>query len=264
MPPKSQQPAKAKFPAKAKAPTKVKIPAKAKSPAQDRTRPNTRASTTTLVMDGPIILKEFPIFSKLPAELQLLVWKHSHTSRIVTLKPSKSSFPPLLHACTNSRDECILANYKTWIRDMKTGFVYSAWRDILLLDKTSFSESIDYHNNAFHTMKCKQVNLKMLEPVEKLAFSLQEVAGIWRQECFHCFLSQSLEDFFPNLKELIIILRPGPSGATYDDLYEVKDSTITFLQTSIADIKIAFKHAQEDGYCKDVVLRMMRVENWAR
>lgn len=253
--PKAKSPAKAKAPAKAKVPTKVKTPSKAKAKA---------STATTIVNENALVLlTDFIIFPKLPGELQLMVWKNCHFPRIVTLKPSKSQFPALLHACSDSRQECIKAGYQFYIRDMETGFVISPWKDILLLDRTSFSTSLSYHMNSFHTIKCRQVNADMLKPIEKLAFSVQEVNEIWRQQCFHCFLMTKLSPVFPNLKELIIILRPGPSGADYDDLYEVKDCTSASLKTAMTDIKRVFKNAQDDGKCKDIMLKIMRNEHWS-
>ncbi|KAH6724224.1 hypothetical protein BKA61DRAFT_25820 [Leptodontidium sp. MPI-SDFR-AT-0119] len=218
--------------------------------------------STAVASENDLPFTVFTLFPKLPGELQLIVWRNSHFPRIVTLKPSKSQFPPLLHACSDSRKECIKAGYQFWIRDMKTGFVMSPWQDVLLLDKTSFSASINYHINSFHTIQCRQVKLDMLEPIEKLAFSVHEVMEIWRAQCFHCFLLTKLTEVFPNLKELMIILRPGPLGASYDDLYEVKDCTSSYLKTAIVDVQTTFKNAQEEGSCKGIELKMMRVEKW--
>lgn len=63
---------------------------------------------------------------------------------------------------------------------------------------------------------------------------------------------------------LIIILRPGPLGANYQDLYEVEKSDNPTTQTIIDDTKETFKHAQEDVFFKDVKLKFMRIEKWER
>ncbi|KAH7342702.1 hypothetical protein BKA65DRAFT_586736, partial [Rhexocercosporidium sp. MPI-PUGE-AT-0058] len=239
-------------------------PSKSKtmSPAKASTRSKAKAPITIDSENASTPLLVFTLFSKLPGELQLMVWGNSHFPRIVTLKPSKAQLPPLLHACSDSRKECIKAGYQLWIRDMKTGFVMSPWKDILFLDKTSFSESMSYHINSFHTIRCRQVKLKMLEPIERLAFSVLEVMEIWRTQCFHCFLTNKVAEVFPNLKELIVILRPGPLGADHDDLYEVKDCASPYLKGAIVDVQNSFKNAQNEGSCKDVQLKMMRVEHW--
>ncbi|KAL2075564.1 hypothetical protein VTL71DRAFT_507 [Oculimacula yallundae] len=261
-PAKTKSPVKAKSTTKAKMPTKARSPAKAKSPVKSETAKATESAM--IVRDSrPIIPMEFTIFKKMPLELQLIVWKYSHTSRIVTLKPSKTQFPALLHACSDSRRECILAGYQAFIRDMKTGLVFSPWRDILLLDRTSFSDSVKFHIDSFHTIKCRKFDLKMLAPVEKLAFSLREVMEIWKTQCFHCFLMNKVPAYFPNLKELIIILRPGPLGVTHDDMYEVTDHPLKYIRDFIVDVTKTFNNAQEDGKCKGIKLTLMRTETWA-
>lgn len=78
-----------------------------------------------------------------------------------------------------------------------------------------------------------------------------------------CFLSTKPDEVFPKLKELIIILRPGPLGVGFDDLYEVNTSTSTHLKSAMEDVVNTFKDAQSDGALKGVTLKFMRTEKWA-
>lgn len=71
-----------------------------------------------------------------------------------------------------------------------------------------------------------------------------------------------LEELFPGLKELIIILRPGCEGTDYEDLYEVDDINNEFLKTVVKDVKGAFENAQKEGSCQDMELKFMRNEKW--
>ncbi|KAK0125457.1 hypothetical protein ONS95_000530 [Cadophora gregata] len=207
-------------------------------------------------------LTQFTIFPKLPGELQFLVWQNAIFPRVVTLKPGKPQLPALLHACHDSRRECILAGYQFWIRDMNTGFVISPWQDILLLDKTSFADSMSYHTHSIHTLRCKSIKRSMFKSIERLAFSVDEIVRIWKLECIHCFFVGTLRDWFPQVVEVIILLRLGPLGSTYDDLYEVTNSTSKILDNHIRDITKQFKHAQDCGFCKGVELKFMRNEKW--
>ncbi|KAH7419327.1 hypothetical protein BKA64DRAFT_715831 [Cadophora sp. MPI-SDFR-AT-0126] len=240
------------------------LPAESRVPAKSKSL--TRAKIVLKVNNGPsgafAPLTEFTLFPKLPGELQLMVWKNAQFPRIVTLKPGKPQLPALLHVCHDSRKQCIQAGYQLWIRDMNTGFVISPGHDILLLDKTSFSDSIDYHLNSFHTLRCRSIKRSMLESIERVALSMDEVVRIWKQQCIHCFFVSKLQDWFPNVKELIILLRPGPLGSTYDDLYEVTDSKSTILHSHILDLRDRFEQAQKEDACKGIELKFMRNEKW--
>ncbi|KAG4415868.1 hypothetical protein IFR04_010995 [Cadophora malorum] len=239
-------------------PAEATVPAKFKSSARIKIVSKVNASNSIVVFD----LTEFTLFSKLPGELQLMVWKNAHFPRIVTLKPGMSQLPALLHACHDSRKECIKAGYQFAIRDMNTGFVMSPWQDILFLDQTSFSKSMGYHLNSFHTLRCRSIKRSMLEPIERLALSVSEMVRIWQQQCMHCFFSGKLQQWFPNIKEVIIVVRPGPLGTTYDDLYEVTDSTSPVVHDHIHAIKNQFGYAQKDESCKGMKLKFMRNEKW--
>lgn len=178
--------------------------------------------------------------------------------RIITLKAAK--VPVVFHICSDSRREAIKAGYQIHIRDMKSGLIINPQFDILHLDRASFPNELGYHIHAFHTIKCRNIKKAMLKPVQRLAFSMHEVLEIWKTQCFHCFLLTKPDDIFPELKELIIILRPGPLGAGFDDLYEVNTSTTIHLESAIEDVKKTFKDAQEEGALKGVKLRFMRTE----
>lgn len=78
----------------------------------------------------------------------------------------------------------------------------------------------------------------------------------------HCFFCGKLQEWFPNIKEVIVIVRPGPLGSTYDDLYEVTDSTSPVLHDHIRAIKTQFEYAQKDESCKGIELKFMRNEKW--
>lgn len=71
---------------------------------------------------------------------------------------------------------------------------------------------------------------------------------------------------------VIIILRPGPLGSSFEDLYEVAPTlTLTdndHIQKIMTDIRSCFEHAQT---CKstlvkftNVKLTFMRFEKWIR
>lgn len=64
----------------------------------------------------------------------------------------------------------------------------------------------------------------------------------------------------------MIIIRPGPSGADYNDLYESGDNDNNPRnQMIIDDVKSAFRHAQNSTESKvdwsKVSLKFMRLEN---
>ncbi|KAI6710376.1 hypothetical protein JHW43_007125 [Diplocarpon mali] len=206
----------------------------------------------------------FARFAELPPELQLMVWREAvaGNGRIVTLK--RSTVPAVFHVCADSREEAIKAGYQICVRDFQSGYVIMPELDILFLDQTAFSASTSYHINSFHTLQCRKINKAMLEPVQRLALSVTEVLSIWSTICFHCFLVKDFDGLFPNLTELIIILRPGTLGSGYDDLYEVQESSSAHLNTVIRDIKERFQDAQEDRKALvKVQLRFMRIETIA-
>jgi hypothetical protein len=129
------------------------------------------------------------------------------------------------------------------MRDSNTGILADPKVDILLLDQISFSSKLEYHDDAFHTFQCHRTrtNITMLEPMERIAFTINEVMNIWDRECFHCFLVKEVAVFLPRLTELIIILRLGPHlNINYDNLYEVEDSKHEFHKQFIDDIRSTF------------------------
>ncbi|KAF8854673.1 hypothetical protein BDZ45DRAFT_29102 [Acephala macrosclerotiorum] len=225
--------------------------------------------------------KMFPQFAKLAIEIRLMIWREACVPRIVGMKPAK--IPGIAHACKDSRD---VAKYYMKIRDFKTGVFMDPKMDVILFDRSSFSPEIGYHVSAYHTLRCRNVSSNLFEKVERVALSIDEVLAIWRIECFHCFLTNKMVYYFPNIKELMIILRPGPLGSDYEDLNEVITSNSPFLQTIIDDINSTFSHAQnpkkalaannfngipnihkqepEPNIWKDVKLKFVRLEKWER
>ncbi|PBP27465.1 hypothetical protein BUE80_DR001811 [Diplocarpon rosae] len=210
-----------------------------------------------------LVFDAFTRFAQLPSELQLMVWREAiaGNGRILTLK--KSPVPAVFHACSDSRREAIKAGYQICNQDCQSGYVIQPGLDILFLDRTAFPASTNYHVNAFHTLRCNHINKSMLEPVQRLALSVKEVLSIWNTICFHCFLLKNLDGFFPNLKELVIILRPGALGSGYDDLYEVQESSSAYLDTIIDDIKERYRDALEDHKALGKIqLKFMRIEKF--
>ncbi|PBP18536.1 hypothetical protein BUE80_DR010677 [Diplocarpon rosae] len=212
---------------------------------------------------GELVCDTFTRFAQLPSELQLMIWREARAGhgRILTLK--KSPVPAVFHACSDSRREAIQAGYQICNQDFQSGNVIQPELDILFLDRTAFPTSTNYHINAFHTLQCHHISKSMLEPVQRLALSVNEVLSIWDTICFHCFLLKSLAGVFPNLKELMIIMRPGALGAGYDDLYEVQESSSAYLDTIIDDIKERFRDALEDHKALgNIQLKFMRIETF--
>lgn len=179
------------------------------------------------------------------------------------------------------------AKYHFWSRDFNTGLLAHPKVDILLMDPISFSPKLEYHEDAFHTIQCNRtrINSKMFKPMERVALTIREVMNVWNRECFHCFLTSELDPMFPNLKELIIILRLGPHlHVEYDDLYEVEKSEQRFQKKFIEDIRSTFTRSapyskfswraskanfsfsssaqDKDEKLVDVQLKFMRLEHW--
>lgn len=71
---------------------------------------------------------------------------------------------------------------------------------------------------------------------------------------------------------LIIFLRPGPLGSSYENLYEVVPALTLadneHMQNTMKDIKMCFEHAKICNSSlvkyKDVKLTFMRFEKWIR
>ncbi|KAI9051322.1 hypothetical protein LZ554_004369 [Drepanopeziza brunnea f. sp. 'monogermtubi'] len=210
-------------------------------------------------------LTEFTVFLNLPPELQLKIWKmviSEVQGRIVTLKDSP--VPAFLHVCSTSRKQALMSGYDINVRNMQQGLFINPDTDILFLERTGFPSKIEYHINAFHTLLCLKVEKSMLEPVQRLALTISEVLQIWHTLCFHCFLLQDFGGLFPNLKELVVILRPGTLGSGFDDLYEVETSDLEMMNDIMTDIRHTFKCATEDGHVKGVKLTFMRLETFVR
>lgn len=140
---------------------------------------------------------KFTLFNTLPPELRLLIWRHAIVPRIVDFKPG-NLVPGVAHVCQESRRE---TQYFFKARDYMTGIYMNPQLDILHLDESSFSKELAYHNSAYHTLRCREISCSMLKPVERVAFSVQELLAMWKMECFHCFLSNRLSYYFPNIKE---------------------------------------------------------------
>jgi hypothetical protein len=98
-------------------------------------------------------------------------------------------------------------------------------------------------------------------------------------ECGHlsCCLETYLPMFFPALTEFILILRPGPLGATAEDLYQVKSAEIEgqyvkyvlqaenihpYHQQLIDEVEEAFEILWTRGHLQGVKLSFMRLEEW--
>ncbi|EKD19587.1 uncharacterized protein L3040_002535 [Drepanopeziza brunnea f. sp. 'multigermtubi'] len=229
---------------------------------------------------------EFTVFLNLPPELQLEIWKlviGDVQGRIVTLKDSP--VPAFLHVCSTSRKQALKSGYDINVRNMQQGRMYNPVpinldlvsrsadelavfinpnTDIFFLGRTGFPSQIEYHINAFHTLLCLKVEKSMLQPVQRLALTISEVLQIWHTLCFHCFLLQNFEGLFPNLNELIIIIRPGTLGSGFDDLYEVETSDLELVNNVMTDIRNTFKCAKEEGHVKGVKLTFMRMETFVR
>ncbi|KUJ21961.1 uncharacterized protein LY89DRAFT_665111 [Mollisia scopiformis] len=208
---------------------------------------------------------EFYLFARLPAEIQLMIWKQALVPRIVGLKPDK--IPAIFHACYASRkvSKYIFQNSQAH----KTGVLLNPEVDILFFDRSSFSIQASYHTSAHHTLRCNETPSIITRHVQRVAFSVREIKTCWTLECFHCFMVYKLAVRFPELKELIIILRPGPLGAGYDDLYETELSSENNRTDSfLGDIKDMFKHAQKHktlkASWKNVQLKLMRNETWVK
>ncbi|CZR57295.1 uncharacterized protein PAC_07184 [Phialocephala subalpina] len=237
--------------------------------------------TWTKLSSAKILKGMFPQFAKLPIEIRLMIWHEACVPRIVGMKPA--NIPGIAHACKNSRD---IAKYYFKIRDFKTGIFMDPKMDILHFDRTSFSPEIGYHVSAYHTLRCRKVSSNLLKRVERVAMSVDEVLNVWKIECFHCFLTTKMINYFPNIKELMIILRPGPLDSDYEDLNEVTKSDNPWIQTIIDDVNATFNHAQnpkktlaannansipnihekgpEKNIWKDVQLKFVRLEKWER
>lgn len=224
----------------------------------------------------------FTLFPKLPTELQSMIWMWviNDKGRLVTLKPS---IPAFLQACSDSRQLAFKAGYQIHTRSGSTYALkfapvdecsrdpaaFKPDLDILFLDRTSFPPVLEYHYNAVHTLTCSRVKKAMLRPVRRLALSVREVTKIWKTQCFHCFLRRDFEGLFPDLEELIIILRPGSLGADFNDLYEVEEGAATtmdsaYLKKIMTDISRTFTHAKQEDRQQGVELKFMRMETFVR
>lgn len=82
-----------------------------------------------------------------------------------------------------------------------------------------------------------------------------------------------LEQVCPNLKELIFLFRPGPLGATIDDLYEyvtlddlysVQDVVGENPQGDLDKILTSFQKVKANGKWKSLKLTFARNETWER
>jgi hypothetical protein len=103
------------------------------------------------------------------------------------------------------------------------------------------------------------------EHVQKVAMTAKELKKMLFNECGHvsCCLQFYLPDFFPALKEFILVLRPGPMGATAEDLYEVHSGDgHHYHQELIDEVTEAFDEMQKMGSLQNVKLSFMRLEQW--
>jgi hypothetical protein len=200
----------------------------------------------------------FTLFPKLPPEIRFMIWELAAVPRLIGFKPTK--IPAIFRVNKESR---IQSKYFFQTRDENTGIIANPKVDILLLDRSSFSEPIYYHSTALHTLSCGGVPFSMTKDIQRVALSVRELQAILVIDCVHCFLRYTLQVRFPALKELILILRPGPAGTTAEDLYEVESGNgHEYLQELIDDTKEAFKMMQKDGRCLGVKLTFMRLETW--
>ena len=72
-----------------------------------------------------------------------------------------------------------------------------------------------------------------------------------------------LEELCPNLVELIVMVRRGPLGSDFDDLYEVDQ--VPAGVTANKDLVLStLQNEQARGYWKDLKLTFMRNETWER
>jgi hypothetical protein len=188
-----------------------------------------------------------------------MIWDFAIVPRLVGFTPCK--IPGIFHVNRESRRQ---SKYSFQIRDFNaTGILAQPKADILHLDQSSFSPRLNYHSTAIHTISCGGIQTSMTRDIERVAFSVRELNAIFRIECIHCFLKCRLRTRFPSLKELIVILRQGPAGATAEDLYEVKSGNgHDYLQGWIDDMTAAFNLLQAQGCSLGTKLTFMRLEKW--
>jgi hypothetical protein len=188
-----------------------------------------------------------------------MIWELAIVLRLVGFTPVK--IPGIFHANRESRR---LSKYFFQIRDFNTGIFTHPKLDIAYLDKSSFSPKFYYHSSALHTLSCGGIQASMTRDIERVAISVREINVMMRVDRrLHCILKSFLLPRFPLMKELILILRQGPAGATAEDLYEVTSGNgHAYLQKCIDDLTDAFKTIQGEGRWLGVKLTFMRLEKW--
>jgi hypothetical protein len=233
---------------------------KAPSTTTNTTRAIGITTITTMAAEaGPM----FTLFPRLAPELRLKIWKFAIIPRFVGFRSRK--IPGVFHANTESRRE---SKYVFRIRDLSVGMLYNPEADIFLVDETSFSAIHNYHRHAFHTMQAMVApspGLSITQHIQKVAMTPKELNLMVVRECghVHCCLEFYLPRFFPEITEFILILRPGPIGATAEDLYEVQSGNgHQYHQELIDEMADAFDMMQAIGLFEDVKLSFMRMEKW--
>lgn len=216
---------------------------------------NNTSMTAIAGNQGP----KFTLFLKLPPEIRFMIWELAIVPRLVGFTPTK--IPGIFHANRESRR---LSKYFFQIRDFNTGIIAHPKTDIVYVDESSFSPKFYYHSSALHSMSCCGIQLSMTEDIERVALSVRELDAVTRStECLHCFLKYVMPIRFPSMKELILILRPGPAGASAEDLYEVTSGNgHAYLQMWIDELTDAFETIQVENRWLGVKLTFMRLEKW--
>lgn len=156
------------------------------------------------------------------SQLRLIIWKLAMAPRLVGFTKSTNRLPGIFHANQEARSA---SKYSFEMMDFGTGLFLNPEIDILLLDKASFSKQLHYHGSGMHTLNCggfRDSTAPLTKRIERVAISAQEVLSIQSFEGHPHSRAGGLlgefrfllEDRFPALKEVIIILRRGPIGAT--------------------------------------------------
>ena len=151
-----------------------------------------------------------------------MIWRLALVPRLVGFTKSTNRVPGIFHANHEARSA---SKYSFELMDFGAGLFLNPEIDILHLDKRSFSRQLRYHGSGMHTLSCGSFRDSMApltKRIERVAISAQEVLSIQsfeghrhsRAAGLHGEFRLLLEDRFPALKEVIIILRNGPIGAT--------------------------------------------------
>jgi len=207
-------------------------------------------------------LKEFTLFPKLPVELRSKIWKLAVIPRLVTRTPLfRNAIPAIYHTSREARAE---SKYEFCRDRYFEGPIINFQEDILFVN--------EWHGNLLTFLAAVSEAPALFCQVKRLALVLaidyrfplpQWVVGsrTFSQEAVNNVFV-ILEQISPDLQELVYFVRPGPIGATIDDMYQVHEAQGTLLQGEMDKIVSQFQKSQADGKWKSLKVTFMRNETW--